>query len=183
MNKKDIYLFDDIFDKNIEKEIENFLLNPSFPWYYQPKSTGVKHSKLIRREESYFSHIFFHKERANSSFYDDFFLPTFSPIFDEVISFFKKDGYDMIRAKSNYYKKTNNIFEYRSLPLHVDYPYEHLTLLYYVVNSDGPTIFETGDKVNPKKGRLVAFDGSIRHSNKVPVFRDRIVININLRIK
>ena len=75
-NKKDIYLFDDIFSIGDQKKIKDVLLNPnSFPWFYQKKSVNMDYSKFIRREESYFSHIFFSNGCINSSFYDNFLLP------------------------------------------------------------------------------------------------------------
>lgn len=183
-NKKMIYLFDDVFNIDDQRKIKDTLLNSnSFPWFYQKKSTSIKHSKLIRREEDYFSHMFYSGGSSNSYFYNNFLLPTFAPIFEDVAYFFGKQGYDVIRAKSNFYKKTFNIFEYRTLPLHVDFLQDHITLIYYVMDSDGPTVFETGDRVNPKAGRMVVFDGSIKHSQKVPVFKNRLVLNINLSLK
>ena len=59
----------------------------------------------------------------------------------------------------------------------------HLVCLYYVNDSDGDTIFYNKDgsirkKQSPKKGTIVFFDGSIKHSAGIPTINERIVINI-----
>jgi len=75
--------------------------------------------------------------------------------------------------------KTNEIFP------HKDSNQPHFVLLYYITDSDGDTIFFEDDKkteiqrVSPKKGRAVFFDGSIFHSSSVPSKTHRIVINYN----
>ena len=68
---------------------------------------------------------------------------------------------------------------------HIDYEYPHMAMLYYVADSDGPTVFYNPDgsildAVDPKKGRAVFFDGLIRHASSSPVeTRKRIVVNYN----
>ena len=69
---------------------------------------------------------------------------------------------------------------------HVDYKFPHLVLLYYVNNTDGDTIFYEGnkilDKVSPKRGRCVFFDGSIVHAATTPTLSPRVVINTNIKM-
>jgi len=56
-----------------------------------------------------------------------------------------------------------------------------------VIDSDGDTLFfnKEGDiinRVSPKKGRCVIFDGDILHASQNPIkSKDRIVINIDLK--
>lgn len=91
--------------------------------------------------------------------------------------------------------------------IHVDNFKPHYSLIYYVNDSDGDTIFYNdtlGDKfedwmsilgnnkdlsywkenkrVSPKKGRLVIFDGRIFHKSTYPTTQDRYVINFNVEI-
>jgi len=67
---------------------------------------------------------------------------------------------------------------------HTDRPEEHLGLIYYVNDSDGDTIFFEGDKelqrVTPKKGRIVLFDGSTLHAGGFPTDNPRCIVNYNL---
>lgn len=89
--------------------------------------------------------------------------------------------------------------------VHVDQFEPHYSIIYYVNNSDGDTIFYNdtlGDRFNdwmnvlseekdlsywselkrvtPKKGRLVIFDGRIFHRSSYPTTQDRYVINFNV---
>lgn len=67
---------------------------------------------------------------------------------------------------------------------HTDRPEEHLGLIYYVNDSDGDTIFFEGDKelqrVSPKKGRIVIFDGNTLHAGGFPTDNPRCIVNYNL---
>ena len=83
---------------------------------------------------------------------------------------------------------------------HVDDSAPHWVLLYYVINSDGCTVMsdrefsrETGtipdlpnsaynvvERIEPRQGRMVIFDGKFYHSAEQPRFNNRCIININL---
>lgn len=69
---------------------------------------------------------------------------------------------------------------------HVDLDFPHKSLIYYVNDSEGDTVFfekdyETIiDKVSPKKGRAVLFDGLIPHAAGIPTFNPRCIVNYNL---
>ncbi len=78
---------------------------------------------------------------------------------------------------------------------HVDYPEtergEHFTCLYYVNESDGPTVvfnekkesdkYTIAYKCHPEKNKLFAFDGKHYHASSCPREHDvRIAITINL---
>ena len=82
----------------------------------------------------------------------------------------------------------------------VDRPHQDLwdtnkffVVLYYVCDSDGDTIIynETGNsdvytlkqKVSPKKGRVVIFDGALMHTAEQPLNNTRCVINYNLGLR
>jgi len=69
---------------------------------------------------------------------------------------------------------------------HVDYTFPHLVLLYYVNNTDGDTLFyhngEIINKVSPKRGRCILFDGSIVHAATTPTLSPRVVINTNIKM-
>lgn len=83
---------------------------------------------------------------------------------------------------------------------HTDLEIEHLALIYYVNDSDGDTVFfeipeidknATGfdvndvapreiDRVTPKKGRVVLFDGDHLHAGGYPSDTPRCIVNYNL---
>ena len=97
---------------------------------------------------------------------------------------FEKINYQVYRIKSNLmfnisgYKKTN----YQ--PIHLDRVAEgDKSLLYYVNDSDGDTLFFDSDlniikRVSPKKNRAILFDSNILHAGTNPIKNEkRIVIN------
>lgn len=75
---------------------------------------------------------------------------------------------------------------------HTDRPEPHLGLIYYVNDSDGDTIFFEDptmenqwkpniiERVSPKKGRIVLFDGSHLHAGGYPSDTPRCIVNYNL---
>jgi hypothetical protein len=87
--------------------------------------------------------------------------------------------------------------------IHIDIPFEHLVVLYYVNDTDGDTfIFDkfadyknlnsptiNADeaniikKVSPKKGRALIFDGRRYHSSSGPTKDIRCIINFDIIIK
>jgi hypothetical protein len=98
--------------------------------------------------------------------------------------------------------------EYRLL--HIDKAEPHVTIIYYINDSDGDTLifndennkhlknikqfmnndnfldfknFELNKCISPKKGRVVVFDGNLWHYGKYPTKGERNIININLVIE
>ena len=67
---------------------------------------------------------------------------------------------------------------------------KHLVALYYVCDSDGDTIiyherskaetFTIKQRVTPKQGRMVIFDGGLYHTAEQPLHSTRCVVNYNL---
>lgn len=73
---------------------------------------------------------------------------------------------------------------------HVDWSFPHNVMIYYVMDSDGDTAFfdyidgqlTVVERVTPKKGRAVLFDGGVLHAGRPPSANDRrLVINYNFR--
>jgi len=66
----------------------------------------------------------------------------------------------------------------------------HIVVLYYVVTSDGDTIiynertesdvYTVKQKVTPKQGRVVIFDGGLYHTAQQSLNQIRCVVNYNL---
>ena len=72
---------------------------------------------------------------------------------------------------------------------HVDMDIPHLTILYYVNDSDGDTFFFGKDindgisrRITPKKNRAIIFDGLIYHAGSLPTANKRVILNFNLKI-
>ena len=72
---------------------------------------------------------------------------------------------------------------------HIDSSKHHYALIYYVNDADGATVlFDEQTKniikeVEPKKGRILLFNGSIYHGGGIPKTTNRCVINFNIDFK
>jgi hypothetical protein len=70
---------------------------------------------------------------------------------------------------------------------HVDLPFQHTVVLYYVNDADGDTVlFDDNNNiiktVSPKKGRILMFDGNIKHSGGIPKHGPRCAVNFDIII-
>ena len=76
---------------------------------------------------------------------------------------------------------------------HRDLNFDHLALIYYVNDSDGDTVFfedatidnfenlKIIERVSPKKGRVVLFDGTHLHAGGYPTNTPRCIVNYNIK--
>jgi hypothetical protein len=67
---------------------------------------------------------------------------------------------------------------------HTDLPFDHNVVLYYVNDADGDTVFydkgKIVERVSPKRGRVVMFDGLIEHGGGIPKKGPRAVVNFDI---
>lgn len=170
----------DIIDNAISSGYQEFvrrtIQQDNFPWYFNEKITT--HEVEKGDKNSGFSNLIFDWEREYQSEHFDMLIPILYESLDKVGLFLK----DLLRVRVGMFVK-NQCEGKHHLP-HVDYEFNHHTMLYYVTDSDGPTFFFDGDKitdqVEPKMGRSVIFDGSIYHASSTPnINPNRIVINYN----
>ena len=69
--------------------------------------------------------------------------------------------------------------------IHTDLNHPHWVCLYYTTDSDGDTILYEDDeiteikRISPKKGRIVFFDGSIKHCSSKPTKTHRSIVNFD----
>ena len=91
------------------------------------------------------------------------------------------DSTTLYRARFGLYLPIKDAPEYNNI--HVDMPQPHTVALYYVNDSDGDTFFfdnnrEVVERVTPKKGRMVVFDGLTFHASSMPSKNYRISLNL-----
>lgn len=92
--------------------------------------------------------------------------------------------YNEITLGRTFYQMPLRHYEGLAMP-HVDTTDPHIVALYYVLDSDGDTVFFNENKeivksVTPKKGSVVVFNGNTYHSNYLPLENNRCVINFNV---
>ena len=196
----EIYSFDNIVDIEIQNEIEKYVYNKNIYW---DAKTNITKSGGTNTNYSFPAQVL---AEVNI---DKNILKFIDIIIDNSLNKINKKLAKKYRIKINktipHSIDTNE--EYRLL--HVDKVEPHLTIIYYINDSDGDTLifkdennkhlknikefmnndnfldfknFELTKCISPKKGRVVVFDGNLWHYGKYPTKGERNIININLVI-
>lgn len=186
-----IKIYDDIISNDLQDEILTKLRHGNFPWFLSHNTLGSGPSSFIKnniKEYLQFEHYFYHYDNDDGKTYSNSDTTLIDKLLNEIANHFKWNKFEIIRVKSNLQTQCeNNKKEYYNSP-HVDFPNKNLkTMIYYINDSDGDTFFFDNeenlniiDRVEPKKGRLVLFDGNILHSGQHPIQSEtRMVLNIN----
>lgn len=188
---KSVTVINDVVEKDIQEQIYRGMSSYNFPWFYQ--QNGTLDQKNFDSEKIYdfpqFCHVFYKREEgvtlpnSENTHIADLILKAYMIHLDQDVS--------VLRSKANFqlqHSRPNKAAEYN--PPHIDLTDagEYLTAIYYVCDSDGDTFFfdnngNITDRVSPKMGRLVVFDGNILHAGNHPrVHKERIVINYGLKL-
>jgi hypothetical protein len=174
----EIIKIENFLPKKFHDEIKNFLFSYDFNWHFL-NSVTFKNTK--NKNSFGFSHEVFQKYENYQSEYFNFFWP----ITYQIPS---KNEIEIIRIRIGMQTKLS-INENLIDDPHVDFNFSHKTLLYYVNDSDGDTIFYSKNNFNkiifqntPKENTAIIFDGLIYHSSSHPTNTSaRIAININYK--
>jgi len=162
-------------NKSVLVEFQNKINSLNFPWYFLEDSS--LENKIQNSINYSFSHLILLDNKILSSYYD-----VTNSIALQLKDKFKLDNFSIIRLRlgltTSFGKKIIN-------KPHIDFEKKHKTILFYLNNSDGDTIFYENNKIKssitPEENKAVLFDGSIYHSSSKPYNNSkRIVLNINL---
>jgi len=192
---KEIYVIDNFIDAEYQKDIRNVLIGQfqykeeDFPWYYieditAAGDTGNQSRRALAHE--YVSYVDGEKIGEKLSIFHHLFLP----MLKDVCRRMNIKNINVLQGRS--FLQFPLLLKDRSVDTpHIDiYNKEHLVVLYYVCDSDGDTIiynereqlgtYTIKQKVTPKQGRMVLFDGSLYHTAEQPLNNVRCVVNYNL---
>ena len=164
MNTK-IKVVDDFLPKENFKNIQDVMLSPDFPWYYNDNIVDVDDSDKFQ-----FTHNFYRANRPTSGFYDEWDEILFKPIMGDTVV--------LSRIKANCLTRTSEIIQNK---FHLDGPpTKPFTIsIFYVNSNNGYTKFEDGTRVESVENRLLTFPVSMKHTgttctdNKI-----RVLINL-----
>jgi len=187
-----ITVIDNFMPEEYFRQLRNFLLSSSFPWFYSHNiSTGETEPSKIENaiDSTAFAHKVFGKWEKQKSFAYDAFIPLVDKIENHL-----ENTHELIRLRavlSNY----QHGFDSHNFNLpHVDYPCNHISAVYYLNETDGDTwIFDqyyqgkiepdhytVKQRINPKPNRLLIFDGLQYHTASNPVkYNNRLIANLN----
>ncbi len=199
MLNDEIYVFDDIICKDSQNDIEKLLIGNydldgkyPFPWYYIDDITSNEGDPRSQKRQG-FTHAYVNYEgrekltgKQVSRFHD-----VFVPMLQVACLKLNIMNVNVLQGRS-----------FLQVPLNlknrdVDTPHidildrsDFFVVLYYVCDSDGDTIiynerkksdqYTIKQRVSPKQGRVVIFDGRLYHTAEQPLNNTRCIVNYNL---
>tara|TARA_R100000734_G_C3240228_1_gene45141 strand:- start:53 stop:559 length:507 start_codon:yes stop_codon:yes gene_type:complete len=165
-------IIDNCITKNKQENIKKTMLGLPriFPWYFS-EDVSLKDGK--QKRPAFFHDFVLGKYKLNSDFYN-----MIKPIVTNK---------NVIRARAILQLSLNkNLIGKKYDTPHIDSKEPHKVYLYYVINADGHTLFFKNNKVvkkiKPKQGRVVIFDGNIKHTAEQPKKGNRCIINFNVEV-
>lgn len=189
----EVLVIDDAVPEETQVQLENLFMSPQIDWTFNPSSLYVG-GKLLDNTSDFpqtvstvdtplMTHICaFNHAKTNNSL-----VPVF-PVIESV----PHDITKLLRVKVNLTNPTPGTTADSHNPVHVDAGIEedYLVGVYYINNADGDTFIFNEKKghqgpltikqrVSPKRGRLVVFNGGYLHAGGLPTKGPRLVMNIN----
>lgn len=189
-----IIVIEDVVSANKQNEIEEILLKSLFPWFFRDSlSAGTTLEGQTYPTPPGFAHVFYNECGPVTSFYD-YALPILENSLKQIGASIKEIlyGRTFLQLPLTTHSGITNP--------HVDVTDKrHLVCLYYVIDSDGETVFfdklhtpgqvvsnnelvnlKISNVIKPKKGAVVLFDGMRYHANILPKLGKRCVINFDV---
>lgn len=188
-----IKVVDNFIPLKKQEEYKKLLIEDNFPWFYTP-DVGSANGEAQKRPAM--SHGLYHGGVMESTFLD---VEVLGRVGARVAGV---KFNNILNAKTILQLPLNPTFMGTDLDyLHVDTidPFvKHMVVLYYVVDADGDTIIcdkrvdgatQNGlkaedypilNRVTPKQGRAVIFDGEYYHTAEQPKDGIRCIINLNI---
>lgn len=177
---KKFEIIDDLFSREEENLIEDLIFTDQFPWYFSNKTV---YNNFTDDDYNWFYHLLTEDNQHTSQYTIDvlnIFIKKYNTLCKNLPKHLVPDFNQIYRMRFNLALNAN---EDRKTPIHVDQPFNHLTMIYYINNSDGVTVLDGISNISPKKGRILIFDGRLEHCAFFPkISPKRSVINFNLGI-
>ena len=198
---KEITVIDNFIDKNYQEKIKQILIGNKpflyeneefdFDWYFVTDVTDAFASPDRQQKRCALSHVYYGMDWAEDEV--DPLNSLFVPMLSEVCRKTDIDNLKIIQGRSFLQFPLNLKDKTPDTPhIDLDQGREHIVALYYVCDSDGDTIIynerrKTPDKVytikervTPKQGRIVIFDGGLYHTAEQPLNNTRCIVNYNI---
>ena len=193
----EIYVFDNFIDIQYQEDIKNILIGDyqykekNFPWYYTSDITsGDDHDDSQHRAALGHDYVIIDDEYDATGQRVSIFHYLFLPMLKNVCQKMKIKNINVLQGRS-FLQFPLNLKDITIDTPHIDLDNrKHLVALYYVCDSDGDTViynerkesksYTIKQKVTPKQGRMVLFDGSLYHTAEQPLNNVRCIVNYNL---
>jgi|TARA_A100001391_G_scaffold201287_1_gene187924 hypothetical protein len=142
-----IEVIEDFLPQDAFTNLQKFVMNNSFPWFYQDFVIDEKDPL----DNIFLAHLFYKDNRPNSEFYDMVCRPFLDRLKPKAI----------IRIKANLYLNQQKIIKHR---MHTDFEYPHKGALFFFNTNNGKTIIED-QEIESKQNNIVLFDSSKPHAS------------------
>ena len=190
IGKGEILVIDDFVSLEYQEKIKQELMGigNNFPWYYTEDVTGA--GEYDSQHRPALAHEYVHINDDDISEIDSVYHHLFTPMLSKACQYLKMPEMNVIQGRSFLQFPLNLNSSDDDTP-HVDLDEEeHTVVLYYVLSSDGDTViynervesttYTVKQKVTPKQGRVVIFDGRQYHTAQQPTKGTRCIVNYNL---
>ena len=185
-----VFVFDDIVNLETQNHIKDLMLNKAM-WSYV---SDVTNPQLNDQQRPGFAHYFVKDEIITSDLHNEVL-----PILQNSLKKLDVHGDRRYLQGRSFLQLPLNIDNREKLDVpHIDLAnFKHLVILYYVTDADGETVIydnqfvenqkipnfedlKEKQRVMPKQGRVVCFDGYYWHTSQQPSKGTRCIINYNV---
>ena len=189
----EIIVIDDFISLEYQEKIKQDLLglDNDFSWLYSEDVTGAGDFDSQHRPALGHQYVQFDDDSDMgeiTSVYHHLFVPLLS----KACQHLKMPQTEVLQGRSFLQFPLKNIDTSVVDTPHIDINEgdEHIVVLYYVVDSDGDTViynertrsntYTEKQRVTPKQGRVVIFEGGQYHTAEQPTKGTRCIVNYNL---
>ena len=188
----EILVIDDFVSLEYQEKIKQELLgvNNNFPWFHTEDVTDA--GELTSQHRPALAHQYVNLNDDDVSEIESIFHHLFTPLLSKACQHLKMPQTEVIQGRSFLQFPLKNIDTSVVDTPHIDLDEgeEHIVVLYYVIDSDGDTIiynertespsYTEKQRVSPKQGRVVIFEGGQYHTAAQPTKGTRCIVNYNL---
>ena len=192
-----VFVVDDILTLGEQEDLKRILLSGQFPWHFIPDVTG----EASKDGRPAFNNNLIYNGKVNIGgkpleLLQQLIKNSLFKVYEET---HVQADYDLFRTRTFLQMPLANLAGSRRDTHHIDYfEQRHLSILYYVFDADGDTLIfknmyhpdhpevpgidelEVKERVTPKQGRVIIFDGYHWHTGTQPQKGMRCVINSNV---
>ena len=195
IDKGGILVIDNFIDKDYQEDIKDVLLGKEewgdllFPWHYIDDVTAAFEDDNQGRPG--LSHVYVEYNDDKTSDIVSDFHDLFIPLLELACETLEVPSARIVQGRSFMQFPLNLQSDEDDTP-HIDLEEgeRHIVVLYYVKDSDGDTViynertesntYTVKQKVTPKQGRVVIFDGGQYHTAQQAINSVRCIVNYNL---
>jgi hypothetical protein len=192
------HTFDDIISESEQTKLEEYVKLSNLKWNYQHNITGrYGGTDSLKLPANVLKSI---------DIDDNNIVDIINSIKLNLLNKLNMEFVKDYRIKINWTTPIGESYDFKNL-IHIDMNVAHIAIVYYINNTNGDTVFlnnkkgnsaeshqsnfdninisefEILNKISPKKGRAIIFNGNTYHYGEYPTIADRFVINFDLVAK